>query len=353
MAQTPEQVLQWKKNLQRFLYNDLLPMAEPDPQLRLELVKPEPMKIWTVAFTHKSFNPNIGENYEILEKLGDGVMKTTFTDYLTKRFTNLDEGTLTLFQNSILTKVEQANLANQYNLPKYLRTAFESSIHTSEDVLEAYFGALLSIGNSIRMGQGYTYAYNTIVNIFNKIDFSTENLAINLKDPITYVKELFEQEGWGKGTPPFQFVKKDPSKESGVYMIKYTPQAISDLRGRGLRVVNDVVAQAPGNTQQAAQVRASTEAVKVLNSMGFRLIPKDKKDPFRHRDLAPYYPGALAKARSEGFVALKLQKSKGSTGCYSQLLGEREDGYLEVLVTVTGCDEQEANRNALRTYSSE
>ena len=55
----------WSTNLKKFLRNDLLPQTGLTTEAALDkLVSNEAMKIWEVAFTSESYDPNVGSNYE-------------------------------------------------------------------------------------------------------------------------------------------------------------------------------------------------------------------------------------------------------------------------------------------------
>jgi len=323
-------------------------MAEPDPIRRSKLVSVSAMDLWMVAFTHESFNPNIGYNYEEFEKLGDGVMKTAFTSYLMKRFPNIDKSDITLFQNFFLTKHHQPEIARKYGLNKYLRAAYDTNIHMSEDVLESFFGALFEVGNNIKLGLGYKYAYNTIVTIYNGVNLSKNDIAGGLKDPITQVKEIFEQNFWRKGGP-IEDAVQDTTSGGWVFYVKYTPKAIDDLTQAGRRIITDILAQSRGNTRKTAKNKAYEEALRTLKSFGYTV---NQKNEFANPIYAPYYPNALENARSQGITSLFFKSKTFTNGAYAQLIGEDSTGYQRVLITVEDSSEQSAKVEALRRYAT-
>ena len=101
--------------------------------------------LWMPAFTHESYNPNIGMNYERLEFLGDAVMETSFRTYLVKKFPNFTQGEYTSMASHYLSTVEQSKLADNLGIMNAIRSNIVPNARMAEDVMEAFYGVLLHL----------------------------------------------------------------------------------------------------------------------------------------------------------------------------------------------------------------
>lgn len=347
VSQTPEQEQEWAEGLQNYLYNVLLPLAETNPDFRIKLVEEEAMASWIVAFTHESYNPNMVENYEEFEKLGDSVMKTTFYRYLMSRFEYLNKMQISQLGNYYVSKPVQAELAKKFGLVDWLRSGSQIDTHMAEDILEALFGALLLIGDQVYpMGNGYVLSYNLLVNIYNSIEID----LIHARDPPkTEVKNIFDklkfgsvietwyESGYGNGT-------------SGTYELLF-PKSIHEFILTNFKVDISkrkyVLAVVEGNTKKIAGNNAYKDALKYLNIIGLTLewvqeqnseSDYETAEEYKNSELRPSYEKALKKAKSKGFNLLYFNKTKkGSKGCYVQLIGEEKNGHKVILRSISAC----------------
>ena len=71
------------------------------------------------AITHKSFS---SENNERLEFLGDALLNLFVAEYLYKRFESLDEGKLTQFKATIVSRENLDKIARSLNLSSFIKT---------------------------------------------------------------------------------------------------------------------------------------------------------------------------------------------------------------------------------------
>lgn len=348
--------VQWFQGLQRFLYDKILPLAEPDASLRLKLVEQPAMLIWMKSFTHESFNPNVGENYEDLEKLGDAIMKAIFTRYLMLRFEQIkiNPAQLSELSNYYLSKPQQASIAVKLGLDQWVRTPIDKNTHIFEDLLEALFGSLLTIGDMVfKVGSGYVLCFNLLVNIYNDIDIDLS--TVTKGHPKTQVKQLFDSLGWGTTKKRvIEDWKKSEDGTGGIMTLRFPRNALIDLRNRQMILPSDVIASAEGSTKKVASDAAYVAALNRLTSMGItqEWVKQQRLNEFTKSDLAPYYPDALARLRSEGFISMYFRSPRiGTKGCYVQLIGEYPNHQLAVLVTVAECTEAVGKREALRRYA--
>jgi hypothetical protein len=149
------------------------------------------------------------------------------------------------------------------------------------------------------------------------------------------------------------------NRTSGTLCIKFTPKALEYLASNGLRV-NEVLACETARTKSLAIVPAYTRALSIIWELLAKLgIDEDYLSDQKYRliaedpELKPYYTKALARAQALGFASIYTKVPRiGSKGCYAQLIGERADGYLEVLKTIPSCSQDEAMKEILMLYAN-
>ncbi|MFC1755558.1 ribonuclease III [Thermoproteota archaeon] len=107
-----------------------------------------------LALTHSSYGRKrkkhhpLGKDNERLEFLGDAVLKLIISDYLFKRFPDMDEGNLTKIRAQIVSDRTLAFLAKELNLGNYLllsrgeiNTGGKARASNLANALEALLGA--------------------------------------------------------------------------------------------------------------------------------------------------------------------------------------------------------------------
>jgi len=347
---SPDQYQKWFIGLQHYLYNDILPLAEPDPTRRLKLVDQEPMLLWAKTFTHETYNPNLGQNYEELEKLGDAVMKTIFIKYLMIRFANINRAILSELSNHYLSKEKQAQIALNLGLDKWILILVDKNTHIFEDLLESLFGALLQIGDLVfKVGGGYVLCYNLLVSIYNSIDI---DLSFAKGRSKTQVKQTFEKMSW----PSLKELwDANADATSGILYLKMDHCVLSSLANYGINFPNDILASAEGSTKKVATNNAYIIALNRLTELGITQEWADlqrEQNEFMVPELAPYYQGALSRIQRDGYIDMFFRlPRKGTGGCYVQLIGVDKNDNLVVLKTVVDNKIITAKQKALDQYA--
>lgn len=195
---------------------------------------------WVKAFTHRSID--VTNNYEILEFYGDNTIAYAFSEYIRKRFGNkVTQYTGTLLFSKYASKTFQAELSNDLNLSKYVRYNPEilpNNENVSEDILEAFFGALtLSCNDRIHLGLGIMYSYNFLVKIYDTKSIDIDKLK---QDPKTQLKEIIDALG---GNQPV-YEKIQERSTSGLTVVRTTIfDKEFECQGRNLRVAESCAAE--------------------------------------------------------------------------------------------------------------
>jgi len=337
--------LSWAQQLQDYLYNKILPLAESDSTKRIKLVESEPMKIWVIAFTHSSFNPNTDSNYEVLEYLGDQSMAACLAKYLIKRFKGINQSQLSTFKSHFLDKVRLSQISLELGLSAWVRRREDDNINIQEDLMESLFGALTKIADEyIQEGLGSIYCYNMIVNLFNRVkaDFS-----LFLGMPKTQVKEIFEKLGWiEKGAKPPQTSEK-VDQENFKVTVFLTPEAIAWFKARSTSLTSLPQGKILGRSisgKKAATINAYDQALKTLKSLGVDwTIANQIKNhiDFQRPEMAPYLASLNEKTKSLGITGIyfpknDIVKEKGREVKYVQLIGILSNNRKIILSIIKG-----------------
>jgi dsRNA-specific ribonuclease len=321
---------QWKKGVIQFVKSILSKIEKDDARINKIL---EDQNIWFVAFTHKSYNPNPGENYEELEKVGDAAAGLAFIEYVYNRFENVTASEIGEYKAHYLSKTEQSTISINLGIPKWIRTPLDKSIHIFEDVLESFFGALLLSGNDVRPGLGYVLCYNLTVYLYNETEFEED---VTLRKSKTQLKELIESV---KLKQPEVIFEQDENSPSGIAKLILSKEDFDVLRENGITLKTRVLGQAKGNTKKVAVNKASKvfmdNLAEVKETTAWKNFEKSRKkvDP----ELTDLLNKANIIGRKQGYVEIFLSHATtGTRGVYIQLLGRDKNDHLDVLLTMSG-----------------
>jgi dsRNA-specific ribonuclease len=263
-SQNITQKLSWETGLVNFLKATLYPVSGDFTDL---LLNNDNLNVWIQAFTEDSYDPV--NNYDVLENLGDTVIKNVFTDYLLQRFSDkiksgqINEKGISNLRLEYLSKPRQSEFSNRMKLPQYVRKNknLSVSIHIAEDLLESFYGALFRTGNNVKAGLGYILCFN-----FTKVMFDDIQLnAAFLYDPSkTFVLQTFSSLGWGNSP------KIDTIEENGTvtFSLYFTETALKYLRDQGFKDISVKFATATANSRKAAEPLVFSNALENLIAMG-------------------------------------------------------------------------------------
>lgn len=313
---------EWLDKLRKFLFV-FLKNVEPDKVLRNKLVNAEAMQVWKVAFTHSSFNPNIGENYEELEKLGDAVMRVHLTKLLMEKYQHIDAKTISQVIFRELSKYSQGELCKKLGLEKYIRTSLRINISSCEDLIESFFGALLKIGDNIKRGAGYILTWNLTVELFNNVDI--ENTAV----PSITIKDIFEK----LQLPPVNLIKENENENIKI-IIMLPIETINFFNENKIKLPK-VIGIGIGPKKSEAAYKAYLNAIETLENAGVNIkwadeyrLNKDIENP----EISPYYSQCLIKVKEMGYTNFYI-RIINSKKPYAQLIAIKNN-YKKVLITI-------------------
>ena len=324
---------EWRKSLSKFLFKFLKKYrVEEDPELRKKLVTKDALNIWEKVFTHPSYNPNIDENYEQYEKLGDAVMKMQYISLLMEEVENITPELTTYYVHNALSKYSQGELALKLGLTDFLRTNIPTNISHSEDLLEAFFGGLLEVGNKIfEIGAGYVLTWNLITELYSGNIFEKEKSEVH---PKIAVKNIMEKLSLPR-------VEEEVSNETidnkyfTKIVLKLPEKSIKFFKDNGINIPN-IIAKASALSKPDASYKAYETALKTLKSYGITIkYADDYKNNLmylKNENLRIYESEVLQKLKTMGYTGLDRQKFHVENNVILQLLGVK-DGKKYVLFT--------------------
>lgn len=173
----------------------------------------ESMQIFRRAFIHPSVNSSY--NYEQLEFSGDAVVNTCVAQYLRERFPRvINSKYLTRLKHNLISKSDLSALSEKngflshiYYDSRQVQRNTEEFTSMMEDVLEAFFGALIIVINKKkRNGVGFGVCYYLIKKMYDEREISLNYWDIF--DPRSIIKELFDMLKW-------HFEKNTPYRKEG------------------------------------------------------------------------------------------------------------------------------------------
>lgn len=232
------------------------------------LLDEEGMKLYDIAFTHKSINPDI--NYEYFEFLGDSVVNSAIVWYISRRFQHLQGSkAVKIFARlkiNLVSKKSFAVCAQRLKLWDYVSCSepirMTNKKKVLEDVFEAFFGVTTYLmDNKIFKCSGYAIVYTIVSSLFDEIDISLK--YEDLFDARTRIKEMFDCNK-GIGTLEYKTVKDiDNIFTSRAILIQ--PDTTEVYLGSGT-----------GNTKIDSIQNASEQAIYTLKTMGIQSIIKSE-----------------------------------------------------------------------------
>ena len=268
-VETAAEKEQWIVNLYNYL-PQLLNTILQNSDIVNKLLESQYLDIWKNSFTDITYD--YLNNYETYEILGDTVLETCFTNYLMDRIKPLiDNGAITEegisnLKMFYMSKINQSNFSKQLGLIEYLRIDpnIKKNIHLSEDLLESFTGALMTVGNKIKTGLGYILCYNFILFLFN-------NVQIDMKyiygPPKTQVQQMFKGLGWGEAPVISNTYHKVDNREEITITLSLTDSSKRYLKELNISVPN-TFGVGKGNTLKETEYNAYSNGFDTLTKYG-------------------------------------------------------------------------------------
>ena len=93
---------------------------------------------WIKAFTHFTTEPDVNENYESLEKLGDKVLKFSFMEYYMDRFPYAEPGELNNAEQFTQSNSEQNQMRRLTKFVTFLTPTHSTASRAKKTCVSGY-----------------------------------------------------------------------------------------------------------------------------------------------------------------------------------------------------------------------
>lgn len=341
-----QKINKWFTDLINYLKVNIVPLMlapnTPNQEIIIQkLLSPPTYPYWTSCFMHSSMNPNVGENYEILEKIGDRLMGSDFVIMVNKLDPTLTQDILSLTAVKFLSKAKQKEKSDELGLINHVNIVQDWSASISEDLLEALFGCAFKIGEEVLgKGEGYLLCANLLVNIYKK-----ERFDFNYKDSVTKIKEIFEKMHWSADEQfkPDEIeeyiVNKDPtipSNQRAILTLKLTRKAIDYItKVLHTNLVNGgILSVKTGSNKKQIKSIAYQEALDNLSKWYGVTSETATKESEKEDEELVNAESITNRMTIERMVKLIFTRpTKGLNNQYVQLIGVDENGRKHILVT--------------------
>ena len=155
-------------------------------------ILPHNEELYSLAFTHSSYNGMAGtrhQDYERLEFLGDAVIGWVVSELCYVYHPQMEQGQLSVLKAQFIRSASEAAYCKKLGLNEYIRVgasfAKDASKNVSllEDIFESFIGA-------VYLDQGKEFAYKLVREIFEEdVKNATIDEAIN---PKSYLQECMQ-----------------------------------------------------------------------------------------------------------------------------------------------------------------
>ena len=354
----------YQDELRNFI-REILPIVIPEDgvndfgPIHDKFLTTESMATWTKAFTHPSVEPNIDENYEVLELLGDRNMTAAFVIYLYEIYNRqITESELSELNRAYLSTKMQSKLSVFLGLPGFLISEEKELLiqnpKIQEDLLESFAGALLVLGNKlIGNTYGYLMVYNLVVYLFSNVDI---DFSQTLGDVKTQVKEIIENLPYGNARDVNSMIRTTTTKDadgenyytSVITVPKEVREHYNSLHPQS-KIPDTPIAKTEGKLKAESEKAAFAQALIYLN----KIFPRETILRFnRSIRLDPDLLEAVNERRKElGYMELQVVRARDDFPVF-QLIGLRPDGRKDIILTNkrTNQSSDQQQENLLRNF---
>ncbi|MEE3928388.1 ribonuclease III [Mycoplasmopsis ciconiae] len=209
-------------------------------------IKYKNIEYYIMALTHTSMSANkkTSNTYERVEFLGDSILQFLSSEYIYKKYSNLDQGRMTYLRSNAVRTETLSDLSQSLGLPLLMKAKSgqiasdaKKSPKVQADLFEAISGAIyLDLGiDAVRDFFSHT-VFDLIDHIHNK----------NNKDPKSQLQEYFQTFSRQNITYEVTFVDENT----------FSAKAIHEKK---------IYGQGKGKTKKQAETNAAIDALKKLN----------------------------------------------------------------------------------------
>ncbi len=173
-------------------------------------ILPKNEELYSLAFTHSSYNGMAGtrhQDYERLEFLGDAVIGMVVSELCYIYHPDMEQGKLSVLKSQFIRTASEAGYCKKLGLNEYIRVgaSFAKDASSNESLLEDVFESFIG---AVYLDQGLGVCYHLVRNIFEEdiknasVDLATnpksylqECMQADKKESVTY--KILEESGMG------------------------------------------------------------------------------------------------------------------------------------------------------------
>ena len=195
-----------------------------------------------LALTHKSLSRS---NNERLEFLGDAILNLYVSEKLYSAFEEIDEGKLTRFKASIVSRENLNSVAENLDISRYINLGKGEKVKGNSilgNTLEAIIGAIFLDSN-------YSVTKEILNELFAK-DFQKLQENNEFKDPKSTLQELTQKKF--KSLPVYLLKESSTSEEKKFFEVLCSIDETS------------LTTHGKGNTRKGAELDAAQSMLKVI-----------------------------------------------------------------------------------------
>ena len=209
------------------------------------------------ALSHRSSVEN-GTSNERLEYLGDAVLGLVVSEFLFKKFSDLNEGSLTKMKASLVNEAVLSKVAGELNLGQFIYLSKEEEKSGGRDKPSIVADAAEAVLGAIYLDGGLPAAQEAVHGILLR---NFEGL-LNDEATYNYKGELLENmQGSGQGTPRYEVLREMGPDHEKLFLISVSADGI--ILGKG-----------EGSTKKEAEQKAARMALEELRD-------KERRSPVR------------------------------------------------------------------------
>jgi len=202
------------------------------------------------AFTHRSYlneNRQSGlEHNERLEFLGDAVLELVMTDYLYKRYTDMDEGGLTSLRSALVNWDTCSQVAESLGMNEYLLLSKGETKDTGRARQYILANTIEALIGAIYMDQGFDAAKDFILKHIAPLADGIVEKGTWIDAKSSFQTQAQEHEGI---TPTYKTIRESGPDHDKEFVI-------------GVFLNNDKVGEGQGKSKQDAEQEAARNALK-------------------------------------------------------------------------------------------
>ena len=213
-------------------------------------ILPKNEELYSLAFTHSSYNGMAGtrhQDYERLEFLGDAVVGMVVSELCYIYHPEMEQGKLSMLKSQFIRTSAEAEYCKKLGLNEYIRVGASfakdasSNISLLEDVFESFIGALY-------LDQGLDVCYKIVRSIFEK-DIASAKVDITV-NPKSYLQECMQADK--KESVTYRIVEEHGSGGDKVFVAAVYFEGAEIGRGSG-------------KNKKAAETEAASDALRKMS----------------------------------------------------------------------------------------